>query len=95
MSDQEHYSRFAQYYIEMVDEFRGLASEVEELTEDGQTIPQELANEYFRIETIVNILTQAGEERYKKTPVQLYKEGWEFWMKEDAELREKRYGRKM
>jgi hypothetical protein len=94
MNELEMYSRFTQYYIEMVDELRGLASEVEELTEDGQTVPQELANEFFRIETCVNILTQKGKEEYNKTPKELYKEGWDFWIKEDTELREKRYGKK-
>ena len=94
MTDQELYSRFAQYYIEMADELRGLSGEITELTDDGQEIPQALANEYFRIETIVNILAQAGEEKYNKSPKQLYQDGWNFWFKEDEELREKRYGRK-
>jgi hypothetical protein len=88
------YSRFAQYYIEIADELRGLASEMEELTDDGQTVPKELANEYFRHETILDILTQAGKEKYNKSPKELYQDGWNFWFKEDAELREKRYGKK-
>jgi hypothetical protein len=94
MTEEEKYSRFAQYYIEMVDELKGLMGEIQELSNEGQIIPKELENEHFRIETCVNILTQAGEELYKKTPKQLYQDGWAFWMKEDAELREARYGRK-
>lgn len=94
MDEKELYSRFAQYYIEMVDELRGIQGEIEELTEDGQPIPKELANELFRHETIVHILTQKGEQEYKKTPKQIYQDGWAFWFKEDAELREKRYGKK-
>lgn len=94
MDQQEQYSRFAQYYIEMVDNLKGLESECEELLDSGQEVPRELANELFRIETCVNILTQAGEELYNKNPKQLYQDGWNFWFKEDAELREERYGRK-
>jgi hypothetical protein len=94
MDQIQLYSRFAQYYIEMVDELRGLAGEIQELTEDGQIIPKELENEHFRIETCVMILAQACTENYNKTPQQVYKDGWEFWMKEDKELREKRYGQK-
>lgn len=94
MDQKQLYSRFAQYFIEMTDEWRGLSGEIEELTEDGQPVPEELSREFFRIETIINILTQACREHYNKSPQQVYKEGWEFWMKEDAELREKRYGKK-
>jgi hypothetical protein len=94
MNNPEMYSRFAQYYIEMVDELKGLVNEIEELAEDGQIIPKELENEHFRIETIVVILSQACKENYNKTPKQVYQDGWDFWFKEDAELREKRYGKK-
>jgi hypothetical protein len=33
-------------------------------------------------------------EKYNKTPNELYKEGWDYWTKEDLILREKRYGKK-
>jgi hypothetical protein len=88
------YSQFSQYFIEMMDEFKGIESEVEELLSSGDDVPQPLASELFRHQVIVDILTQAGKELYNKTPKELYKDGWAFWFKEDAELREKRYGKK-
>jgi hypothetical protein len=86
------YSKFAQYYIENVDELNGLTSEVEELLSEGEAVPKDLEKELHRHQVIVTILTQMGIEKYNKTPKQLYHDGWNFWFKEDAELREQRYG---
>jgi hypothetical protein len=93
MSEVE-YSRFSQYFIEIADHLKGLELEAEELLSEDKEIPQPLASEIYRHTVILEILTQAGEEMYSKNPKQLYQDGWDFWFKEDAELRELRYGRK-
>jgi hypothetical protein len=88
------YSKFAQYYIEMLDEFRGLLADVHEYNESHEEIPQELKNEYGRHMLIVELLEREGKEKFNKSREELYRDGWDFWFKEDAELREKRYGKK-
>ena len=81
------YSRFAQYYTEIADHLKNLEIEAEELLDnDDKNVPQSLSSEIFRHSLIIEILTQAGKERYNKTPKQLYQDGWNFWFKEDAEL---------
>lgn len=94
MTEEQLYSKFAQYYIEMVDNLNGLTGEVEELLSEGEVVPQRLADELHRIQICVAIITQTGEQQYGKSPKELYNDGWHFWFKEDAELREKRYGGK-
>jgi hypothetical protein len=93
METEVMYSKFAQYFIEIADHLRGLESEAEELQSEDKAIPHSLSSEIYRHTVILEILTQAGEEMYNKSPKQLYQDGWNFWFKEDAELREQRYGR--
>lgn len=94
MTDEEMYSRITQYYIEQVDNLRGLESEAEELLDDGEQVPESITREIHRHKMIVGLLINTGKEKFNKTPNQLYQDGWNFWFKEDAELREKRYGKK-
>lgn len=88
------YSKFSQYYIEMLDEFRGLAADVREYNESHEEIPQELKREYGRHMLIVELLEREGKEKFNKSREELYRDGWEFWFEEDAQLRKKRYGKK-
>jgi hypothetical protein len=94
LNDLEMYSKLAQYYIEQVDNLNSLQSEADEFEETGEPIPDELESEIFRHKFIVEVIAKTGKEQFKKEPKQLYNDGWHFWFKEDAELREKRYGRK-
>ena len=93
--DSKEYSRFAQYYVENVDNLKELTNQVEELLSEGKEVPTALENEIFRHKVIVNILTQAGEERYNKAAQVLYQDGWHFWFIEDKEIRERDYGLKL
>ena len=93
VEEKVEYSRFSQYYIQMADHLNELKDEAAELQEEGLEVPERLTNEIFRHTLIKSILTQAGAELYGKSAKQLYKDGWEFWFKEDAELREKNYGK--
>lgn len=86
------YSQFTQYYIEILNVLDALNDEMEELHSLGEEIPQSLYNEIKRHTFIKSILTQAGEELYSKSAKDLYKDGWNYWFKEDAELRELNYG---
>jgi hypothetical protein len=90
----ELYSKFTQYYIEMFDELKGLRADVLEYHESGEEVPLELKKEYSRINFIVDMLEKQGKEKYNQEPRQMYKDGWDYWFKEDRELREKRYGKK-
>lgn len=94
LSEEQIYSSLAQSYIENVDQLNGITAEVEELLSEGIAVPQLLENELHRLQFVVTILSQTGEEKYNKSPKQLYQDGWAYWFKEDAELREKRYGGK-
>lgn len=91
IKDEVKYSLFTQYFIEISNVLDALDDEAEELRSVGEEVPQSLVNEIRRHTFIINILTQAGQEMYNKTPKQLMKDGWEFWFKEDTELRIERY----
>lgn len=93
MDEKELYSRFSQYYVEMCDKLRSLEDEAHEEDKELGFVRPALSSEIFRHEVIVDILTQAGQERYNKAPNEVYKDGWDFWFKEDAEMRERKYGR--
>jgi hypothetical protein len=91
MDDKEMYGRLAWYYTETTDTLSALKDEEMELLSEEEKVPQMLKNEITRHQFIISILTQLGEEKYSKSPKSLYQDGWNFWFKEDAELREKRY----
>ncbi len=85
------YSQFTQYFIEILNVLEALNDEAEELHSVGGEVPQSLGNEIYRHTLIINILTQAGKEIYNKTAKELKKDGWDFWFKEDSDLREEHY----
>jgi hypothetical protein len=89
-----NYSQFSQQYIEHWDNYRGLESEAEEYQEAGLDIPEHLQNEINRHKIIIGAFAQVGKERFNKEHAEIYKDGWNYWMAEDLELREKRYGKK-
>ncbi len=88
------YSEFVQKYIEVKDDYRGLESHIEELKKLGEEIPLEVLIDHNKHFVLVYNFEKIGLEKYNKTPNELYKEGWEYWTKEDLILREKRYGKK-
>jgi hypothetical protein len=94
MTREIEYSQFAQYFVEISETLDGLESEVEELVSEGKEVPLEMASELYRHTVILDILTHAGKELYNKSIKELYQDGWKFWFKEDAELREMMYGGK-
>jgi hypothetical protein len=94
MTKDISYSQFAQNYIEHWDNFRGLEAEMEELLADGLEVPENLKNELNRHKLIIGVFVQVGKEKFNKEHNEIYKDGWNFWIEEDAELREKRYGKK-
>ena len=91
--DYVEYSHFARYFVENVDNMNLLTHKAEKLLSEGKEVSTALENEIFRHKVIVNILSQAGQERYGKTPTTIYQMGWLFEAMGDDEI-EKIYGRK-
>jgi hypothetical protein len=94
LSEEQIYNSFSQSYMDNVDQLKEITAEVEELLSKGIAVPKLLANELHRLQFVVSILTQMSNEKYSKSPEQLYQDGWNCWYKENVELREKRYGGK-
>lgn len=88
------YSKFSQYYIEMLDRYRGLLDDVQEYNESGEELPLMLKSEYSRHKFIVEMLEDEGMKKYGKNQKELYRDGWDFWFQEDKMLREERYGKR-
>lgn len=89
------YNKFALYYVEIFEQLRELKIEEDDLLDQGLAVPKYIGDEIFRHECIIEILKQAGQELYKKTPKQLFKDGYAEWFKEDEEIRSKNYGEKI
>lgn len=86
------YSQFTQKFIEAWDEFASINSETAELIESGESVPEELEAERKAYWSTVEAMIIEAWNRWQKTSMQLRRDGWNFWMKEDAILRERRYG---
>jgi hypothetical protein len=88
------YSRYTQKYIEIFDEFRGYEQEKAEFEDEGQEVPVRILEQFMIYKIKVENMILEAYNRWNKGHDDLYRDGWKFWMKEDAELREKRYGTK-
>jgi len=90
----DEYNVFAQKYIEAWDEFIGIESQVLELEKKDIGVPESLKNEIYRYKLTIGTFAMYGKNHFNKNHKEIYKDGWDFWFKEDAELREKNYGSK-
>lgn len=91
------YNKFTQRFIVVMDNFNGLRQEVMALLSEGlsmNTIDENLKSELELYASQVNLMEELGMKRYGRTKTQMYNDGWKFWIEEDKQLREKRYGSK-
>lgn len=88
------YSRLSQKFIEVFDEYRAIQNEVAEFNEEGQDVPFRLAVQLETYKMQVEKMATEALLRFNKKADEFYHDGWDFWMKEDAELREQRYGKR-
>lgn len=86
------YSKFTQKFIEVWDEYTGIVSEMRELSESGESIPEELEAERKLYWVKVEKMILEGYNRWQKSSMEMRRDGWDFWTKEDWILREQRYG---
>lgn len=88
------YSRLSQKFIEVFDEYRAIQNEVAEFYEEGQEVPFRLAVQLETHKMKVEKMANDAFINFNKKADEFYRDGWNFWMKEDAELREQRYGKR-
>lgn len=86
------YNELAQKYIELFDELKGMDEEISQMQEQGEDI-FELFQESNRLREKLEQLEKQAAEEFNKLPKEIYKDGWKFWMEEDKEMREERYGK--
>lgn len=89
---EKDYNFFSQYFAEISNILEALEDEAEELHLLGKEVPQNLAIEIYKTQVLKDILTQAGEELYNKSPDQIFHDGFDAWLQEDSEFQGERYG---
>lgn len=80
------YNDFAQCFLEVENVLSALQDEVQEFSSMGEKIPSDLANEIFRHKLIKHILTQKGEEMYKKSANEIISDGWNYWNPDNVDI---------
>jgi hypothetical protein len=91
-AEDKEYSVFTQKYIQIKEELNGTFADYRELQENFKEIPEDLLKKIAQLSDVMLDMNKIGEVRWNKMPRQLTNDGWKFWIKEDNELREERYG---
>lgn len=87
------YNELAQKFISVWDNLKGLGADIMELEESKEKVPEDLRSEYEVYNKLAAELIEKAEKEFGKSSKELYKDGWDFWMEEDKQMREERYGK--